>query len=131
MINKTILVGVLVKNAELRKSQNGLKVLKFSLATEETFTDKKSGELKKIVEWHNVVKFSPTQEASQFSKGTLVYVEGKLKTSKYQHKLGIDMYNTSIIADRMYLLKEPQKKEVQEDGSTDAFPDIIDDEIPF
>ncbi|MDR0753736.1 MAG: single-stranded DNA-binding protein [Holosporaceae bacterium] len=131
MINKVTLIGVLERNAELRQSQNGIKVLKFFLATEETFNDKKSGELKKIVEWHNVVKFSPLQEASQFTKGTLVFVEGKLKTSKYQHKLGIDVYNTSVIADRIYILREPQKKEVQQESSTDVSMDIMTDDIPF
>ncbi|MDR1983132.1 MAG: single-stranded DNA-binding protein [Holosporaceae bacterium] len=131
MLNKVTLIGFIGKAGENRKSQSGLQVLKFPLATQESFKDK-SGELKRIVEWHNVVKFSPVQDCSQFAKGVLVYVEGKLKTSKYLHKLGVEVYSTSIIADRIFILRETKKDLPPEDVRTSVVNDhIVDDDIPF
>jgi single-strand DNA-binding protein len=126
MLNKVTLIGLMEKDPEIRVSQNGYKTLKLSLCTEEKFKDKHSGEYKHIKEWHNVVKFSP-QETDKYSQGDMLFVEGKLRTSKYQNKSGIDVYHTSIIADKILTLK--QKCQNGESPSPLAY--IIDDDMPF
>ncbi len=104
-VNRVTLVGNLGKDPETRYMPNGDAVCSFSIATTDKWTDKASGEKREAAEWHNITCFRKLGEiASQYlKKGSAVYIEGKLKTDKYQ-KEGVDHYSTKIIADQMQML---------------------------
>ena len=99
-VNKVILVGRLGKDPETKEFGNGGKVVKFSLATSETWRDKNSGERREKTEWHNVVIFNEGigKVASQYlKKGSEVYLEGSLQTRKWQDQSGADKYTTEVV----------------------------------
>ncbi len=99
MVNKVTLIGNLGRDPEVRKLDSGSTVAKFSVATNESYRDK-SGEWQTITEWHNVVAWRGLAERVErdFKKGTMVYVEGKLTTRKWQDKEGNDRYTTEVQA---------------------------------
>ncbi len=102
-VNKVILVGRLGKDPESKSFSNGGSVVKFSVATSETWRDKQSGERKEKTEWHNVVIFNENlgKVASQFlRKGSQVYLEGAIETRKWQDQQGADRYTTEIVLAR-------------------------------
>jgi len=102
-VNKVILVGRLGKDPESKSFANGGSVVKFSLATSETWRDKQSGERKEKTEWHNVVIFNENlgKIASQYlRKGSEVYLEGSIETRKWQDQSGADRYTTEIVLPR-------------------------------
>jgi single-strand DNA-binding protein len=102
-VNKVILVGRLGKDPETKSFANGGSVVKFSLATSETWRDKQSGERKEKTEWHNVVIFNEAlgKIASQYlRKGSEVYLEGSIETRKWQDQSGADRYTTEIVLPR-------------------------------
>lgn len=105
-VNKAILIGNLGKDPETRYMPNGDAVCNFSIATSEQWTDKQSGEKKEATEWHNIVAFRKLGEicAKYLTKGSSVYVEGRIKTEKWQDKEGNDRYTTKIYADNMRML---------------------------
>jgi len=105
-VNKVILVGNLGKDPETRYMPNGDAVTNVVIATSESWKDKNSGEKKEVTEWHRVVFFRKLAEiASQYlRKGSQVYIEGALKTRKWQNKEGQDQYTTEIVADEMKML---------------------------
>lgn len=99
-VNKVILVGRLGKDPESKSFANGGSVVRFSLATSETWRDKQSGERKEKTEWHNVSIFNENlgKIASQYlRKGSEVYVEGSLETRKWQDQQGQDRYTTEVV----------------------------------
>ena len=100
MVNKVILVGNLGQDPEVRTTQGGTSVCNMSVATSERRKDK-SGEYSDHTEWHRVVVFGKQAEnvGRYLNKGSKVYIEGKLSTSKWQDKEGHDRYTTEIIAD--------------------------------
>lgn len=103
---KVILVGNLGKDPETRFMPNGDQVTNATIATSETWKDKNSGEQKETTEWHRVVFFRKLAEiAGQYlKKGSQVYIEGKLKTRKWQDKDGQDRYTTEILVDELKML---------------------------
>lgn len=105
-INKVILVGNLGKDPEVRYLEGGTAVANFPIATSENYTDRNSGEKKTITEWHNVVLWRGLAEIAEkyLKKGTQVYIEGKLRTRKWQDKEGNDRYTTEIVGDNMQML---------------------------
>lgn len=105
-INKVILVGNLGKDPETRYMPNGKAVTNFSIATSESWTDKQSGDKQERTEWHNIVMFERLAEiaAEYLRKGSQVYVEGSLRTRKWQDKEGKDRYTTEIVARDMQML---------------------------
>ena len=106
-INKVILIGNLGKDPEMRSMPNGEPVTNFSIATSESWKDKATGEKKERTEWHNVVIYKRLAEiAKQYlHKGSKVYVEGSLRTRKWQDKeTGKDRYTTEIIVNEMQML---------------------------
>ena len=105
-VNKVILVGNLGKDPETRFMPNGDAVCNITVATSETWKDKNTGEKKEATEWHRVVFFRKLAEiASQYlRKGSQVYIEGSLKTRKWQDQSGQDRYTTEIVADEMKML---------------------------
>jgi single-strand DNA-binding protein len=106
-VNKVILVGNLGRDPETRYLPSGEAVTNISIATTDTWKDKASGEKKEATEWHRVSFFGRLAEIAgeYLKKGSQVYVEGRLRTRKYQDKeTGKDRYSTEIIADRMQML---------------------------
>jgi single-strand DNA-binding protein len=104
--NKVILVGNLGKDPETRYMPNGKAVTNFSIATSESWKDKTTGEQREQTEWHNIVMYDRLAEiaAEYLRKGSQVYVEGKLRTRKWQDKEGRDRYTTEINANEMQML---------------------------
>ena len=105
-VNKVIIVGNLGGDPETRYMPSGSAVTNFTVATNESWKDKQTGEQKERTEWHRVAMFNRLAEiaAEYLRKGSSVYVEGKLRTRKWQGKDGQDRYTTEIIADEMQML---------------------------
>lgn len=105
-INKVILVGNVGGDPETRYMPSGSAVTNLTIATNETWKDKQTGEKKERTEWHRVAMFNRLAEiaAEYLRKGSQVYVEGKIRTRKWQDKEGQDRYTTEIIADEMQML---------------------------
>jgi len=106
-VNKVILVGNLGADPEMRQMPNGGAVTNLSIATTEQWIDKASGDKQERTEWHRVTMFNRLAEvaAEYLQKGGQVYIEGSLRTDKYQDKqTGQDRWSTSIIAQNMQLL---------------------------
>lgn len=105
-INKVILIGNLGKDPETRYMPSGKAATNFSVATSERFKDRETGEPQERTEWHRVATFDRLAEiaAEYLKKGSKVYVEGRLRTRKWQDKEGKDRFSTEIIADQMQML---------------------------
>ena len=105
-VNKVIIVGNLGQDPETRYMPSGSAVTNFTVATNESWKDKQTGEQKERTEWHRVSMFNRLAEvaAEYLRKGSQVYIEGKLRTRKWQGKDGSDRYTTEIIADEMQML---------------------------
>ncbi|HBC71319.1 MAG TPA: single-stranded DNA-binding protein [Coxiellaceae bacterium] len=105
-VNKVILIGNLGNDPEVRYTPSGSAVASISLATSETWRDKQSGELQDRTEWHRIVFFNRLAEivGEYLHKGSKIYVEGSLRTRKWQDKNGLDRYTTEIIAGEMHML---------------------------
>nr|DAE46401.1 MAG TPA: Single strand binding protein [Caudoviricetes sp.] len=141
-INKVIIVGNLGNDPEIRAMPNGEQVANITVATSESWTDKKTGERKEAVEWHRIVLYRRLAEiAGQYlHKGSQVYVEGRLKTRKWQDSNGQDRYTTEIQGDNLQMLGGRQDEQKQAKPSkTKPEPlsemaekdDSFDDNIPF
>ena len=106
-INKVILIGHLGQDPEVRSMPSGGTVANLRLATTESWRDKQTGENKEATEWHTVVVFGRTAEVAQqyLRKGSQVFIEGRLRTRKWQDKsTGADRYSTEIVANDMQML---------------------------
>lgn len=105
-INKVILVGNLGADPETRYMPSGKAVTNIRIATSEGWTDKQSGDKQERTEWHSVVLFDKLGEisAEYLRKGSQVYIEGSLRTRKWQDKEGKDRYTTEIVAREMQML---------------------------
>ena len=143
-VNKVILVGNLGKDPEVRYLPSGDAVANVSLATTDTWKDK-AGEKQEHTEWHRVSFFGKLAEivGEHLKKGASVYIEGRIKTRKWQDKEGQDKYSTEIVADRMQMLggrngsgdrapAQPAATAAKPTGKKggEAFDDM-DDDIPF
>ena len=146
-INKVILVGNLGKDPEVRYMPNGNAVANITLATTESWKDKQTGETQEKTEWHRVVLFRRLGEIAgeYLKKGSQVYVEGSLRTRKWQDKSGNDRYTTEIIASDMQMLGGRGgsggggssasfgggKAPATSGGDEGRFDEGFDDDIPF
>ena len=160
-VNKVILIGNIGKDPEVRYLPSGDAVANLTLATSENWTDKTSGDKKEATEWHRVAFFGRTAEvAGQYlKKGAKIYVEGSLRTRKWQDKDGQDRYTTEVKGDVMRMLdrrgegsggmdQEPPAFERSQESRSDSRParsappkaaparatssfDDMDDDIPF
>jgi len=102
-VNKVILVGNLGKDPEVRTSQDGTKIVNFTLATSESWNDRASGERKERTEWHRVVIFNENLAGiaeKYLRKGSKVYVEGALQTRKWTDQAGQEKYTTEVVISR-------------------------------
>ena len=105
-VNKVILIGNLGKDPETRYLPSGDAVTNITVATTESWKDKKSGDKQEHTEWHRISFFGRQAEIAgeYLKKGSPVYIEGRIRTRKWQDKEGQDRYSTEIVADRMQLL---------------------------
>ncbi|WP_080434430.1 single-stranded DNA-binding protein [Burkholderia ubonensis] len=105
-VNRVTLVGNLGADPETRYLPSGDPVTNIRLATTERYKDKASGEFKEATEWHRVAFFNRLAEvaAEGLSKGATVYIEGRIKTRKWQGQDGQDRYSTEIVADTLHML---------------------------
>jgi single-strand DNA-binding protein len=146
MLNKVTLIGNLGRDPEIKYASNGNAIANLAVATSESWKDKTTGERKENTEWHRVSLFGKLAElASQYlTKGSKIYIEGQLKTSKYQNKDGVDVYSTAInVSGFSGVLKmldskgEGQPKQEFTPKVHDpitpvaASDDVFGDEIPF
>ena len=144
-INKVILIGHLGADPETRYMPSGGAVTNLRLATTESWKDKQSGEQQERTEWHRVAIFGRLAEiaAEYLRKGSHVYIEGRLRTRKWQDNQGNDRYSTEIVANEMQMLgsrsgmgEPPAVTESSEDTSRQATAAVapaeeFDDDIPF
>ncbi|WP_454056663.1 single-stranded DNA-binding protein [Cupriavidus sp. Marseille-Q8015] len=105
-VNKVILVGNLGADPEVRYMPSGDAVANIRLATTDRYKDKQSGELKEATEWHRIAFFGKLAEivGQYLKKGSSVYIEGRIRTRKWQDQSGQDKYSTEIVADQMQML---------------------------
>ena len=144
-INKVILVGNLGADPDTRYMPSGGAVTNLSVATSEQWKDKQSGEQKERTEWHKVAMFGRLAEisAEYLRKGSQVYIEGKLRTRKWQDRDGNDRWTTEVIADEMQMLGGRGGGGAPSRGSDESYSqsqpapraaepaDEFDDDIPF
>ena len=105
-VNKVILVGNLGRDPEVRYSPDGGAICNVSVATTRSWKDKATGERREEKEWHRVVFYNRLAEVvgEYMKKGRPMYIEGRLKTRKWQNKEGVDQYTTEVVADQMQML---------------------------
>lgn len=145
-INKVILVGNLGKDPEVKNLESGVKMARFTLATNETYTDRASGERKDLTEWHNIVCWRNLAEISEkyLNKGKQIYLEGRLRTRKYTDQNNIERYTTEILADTIQMLGRSDNASENPGNPTAAaaaptmvtqdpayVPPIEEDDLPF
>jgi single-strand DNA-binding protein len=132
-VNKVILIGNLGKDPETKYLSSGDAVTNFTVATTESWKDKATNEKKEAAEWHRISAFGKLAEicGEYLKKGSQVYIEGKIKTRKWQDKEGVDRYTTEITADQMRMLgsaksestERPAKQaQKQRDDDIDSIP---------
>lgn len=112
-VNKVILVGNLGSDPEVRATAGGQCVANFSIATNERWTNKKTGQPEERTEWHKIVVWGRLAELSRdyLSKGRTVYIEGRLQTRKWEDKQGVVKYTTEVVAQVMQFLGSGQGRE--------------------
>ena len=118
-VNKVILLGHVGKDPDIRHLEGGVTVASFSLATNESFRDKNSGEKREQTEWHNIVTWrnlAESVEKSELKKGDRVYLEGKIRTRQWQDKEGNKRLTVEIVADTFTIINRKRDR-VGEDGA--------------
>ena len=103
-VNKVILIGRLGKDAESKFTPSGTSVATFSIATSWRQKDQQTGEWKEHTDWHNIVLWRAENVAPYLTKGTQVFVEGRLQTRNYENKEGKKVYVTEVVAEELILL---------------------------
>ena len=143
-VNKVIIIGRLGQNPEVKHTPGGAAVANFSLATNERWTDKSSGQKQERTEWHKIVVWGKTAElcAQYLTKGREVYLEGRLQTRQWQDKDGQTRYTTEVNADHVVFLGGPQQGQQPQAGATapsapaantpaPSTPPAYDQDVPF
>ena len=146
-VNKCIIVGNLGNDPEIRALPSGVQVTTISVATSESWKDKQTGEQQEKTEWHRIVFFNRLAEIAgeYLKKGSKVYIEGALRTNKWQDNQGNDRYTTEIVASEMQMLdsrgdsspaqsQPAQPEPAQQQSVADAMQEDFDDDlgdIPF
>jgi single-strand DNA-binding protein len=147
-VNKVILIGNIGADPEVRYTPTGSAVTNITLATTESWKDKQSGDIQDRTEWHRVVFFNRLAEivGEYLRKGSKIYVEGSLRTRKWQDKTGVERYTTEIVATEMHMLDSKgtgggsykemdQSMPASANKPMDAAPamaaEAFDDDIPF
>lgn len=140
-VNKVVIIGHLGKDPETRFAPSGDAICNFTVATSDQWKDKETGEKKEATEWHRISAFGKLADicGQYLKKGSQVYIEGSLRTRKWQDKDGQDRYTTEIRADTMKMLgsrqgEAPQREAAHPSASkkahTSNFEDM-DDDLPY
>ena len=135
-VNKVILIGNLGKDPEVRYLDSGVAVANFSLATTESYKNKE-GERVSQTEWHNVVLWRGLAEVAEkwLKKGSSVYIEGKIRSRKWEDKEGNTRYTTEILADNMTMLGKKEDSSAEKTETTPEQESIPQeekgDDLPF
>lgn len=129
-INKAILIGNLGADPEIRYLSSGDTVANIRIATTERYKDRTTGESREITEWHRIVLFGRFAEivSEYLKKGSSVYIEGRIRTRKWQSQDGIDRYSTEIIADHMQMLGNRVNTQSVSDNIIDNNKELINKE---
>jgi single-strand DNA-binding protein len=148
-VNKVILIGHLGQDPQTRAMPSGKTVVNLRLATSDQWRDKQTGENKEATEWHNVVMFDRLAEiaAEYLRKGSQIYVEGRIRTRKWQDREGQDRYTTEIVVNEMQMLggrgsadrgaggaPDRSRERAEEPATrteTAGVAESFDDDIPF
>ena len=138
-VNKVMVVGNLGADPEVRYMPSGGAVANIRVATTESWKDKQSGEQQERTEWHRVVLYNRLGEIANdyLKKGSKVYVEGSLRTNKWQDQNGQERYTTDIIANNLQMLDSKRMEDggigSQSSPSTSAAPQntMVEDDLPF
>lgn len=136
-LNKVILIGHLGDDVKLHYFDGGDCVGRFSLATNESYTNKSSGERVTNTEWHNIVLRNKAAEICEkyLSKGDKVYLEGKLKTRKWQSKEGVDRFTTEVHVNEFTFLNTKKPTNTPGKQAATEAPTVAetppDDDLPF
>lgn len=150
-LNRVTLIGSLIKDPEIKVIQSGSRFTKFTMATNEFYKDK-TGEWKELTDWHYVTCWDyVADKAAKISKGSKIYVEGKIKTRSYQDKDGVTKYVTEILASTIISMTKEERTEgggysggggnynnnnasqsaPQNSNEADEYPDVDEDDVPF
>jgi len=144
-VNKVILIGNLGQDPDTKYMPSGSAVTNLRIATTESFKDRETGQQQERTEWHSVAMFGRLAEVAgeYLRKGSQVYIEGRLRTRKWQDKQGQDRYSTEIVADQMQMLggrgggmagaadsAAPERSAAPKGRAAEA-PAELDDDIPF
>jgi len=140
-VNKVILVGNLGKDPEMKYTASGAAIANITVATSESWNDKQSGEKVEKTEWHRIVAFQRLAEimGEYLTKGSQVYIEGKIQTRKWQDQNGQDRYTTEVVANDMQMLgggvtdskRNPTPPAQNQAAQHTTVGDFADDDIPF
>ncbi len=148
-INKVIIIGNLGSNPDVKHMPNGTIITNISIATSSTWKDKQSGDQEERTEWHRVVLYNKFAEIAEkfLKKGAKIYIEGSLRTSKWQDKNNNDRYTTEIICNHMQMLDTKLNKNIDSNNNdnnndnnkknnitntkTQDNKNTFNDEIPF
>lgn len=127
-VNKVILIGNLGKDPEVRSLEGGAKVANFSLATTEVYKDK-SGQRQDQTEWHNIVLWRSLAEVAEkyLKKGTMIYLEGKLRTRSWEDKEGHKRYTTEVVGETFTILSSKKTEEASSATSSNNGADTTAD----
>ena len=112
-INKAVIIGTLGNDPEIKYAANGNAVVNVSVATNESWKDRETGQAQERTEWHRIVMFGKLGEIAQqyLKKGSQAYFEGHIRTNKWQDADGNDRYSTQIVANEMEMLGGKQDRE--------------------
>jgi single-strand DNA-binding protein len=135
-VNKVIILGSLGQDPEVKFTQGGAAITNISVATSEKWKDKNTGQMQERTEWHRVVIFNKLAEIAgeYLKKGSKVYLEGSLRTRKWQGQDGSDRYTTEIVADEMQMLdSKVEGKELQKGVQQSAQQNntSFDEDVPW
>ena len=137
-VNRVIILGNLGNDPDVRTMPNGEAVANITVATSESWNDKNTGERREVTEWHRIVFYRRQAEVAgeYLRKGSKVYVEGRLRTRKWQDQNGQDRYTTEIQGDVLQMLDSRQGGEQKDNSSKAGQPTVgnkndFDDDIPF
>lgn len=134
-VNKVILIGNLGKDPEVRSMQDGKKIANLTVATSESWKDKRTGERKEKTDWHRIVIFNEGLIGvveNYLHKGSKIYIEGCLQTRKWTDAKGVEKYSTEVVlqgfGSTLVMLDSRNTQETSNRTTTEA---DLDDEIPF
>ena len=134
-VNKVILVGNVGNDPDVRYTANGQAVANLSIATSEVWKDKTTGEKQERTEWHRVVFFGKAAEIVRdyTKKGSKLFIEGALRTRKWEDKSGVERYTTEVVSSDLQMLDGRSSDQSMSEAPhmQNSANDMMDDDIPF